>query len=274
MLMVLASRGALHGPMALLANFISVPVEVVAALLFGLAWTLCDQAVRLQSGEDSAECLGCGLQLALILPYVRVGEWITGSPRVELKPVGITELFKQGSGGKSPIKSPPIHCQTCKSSECFPCTVQNLVLSHCLDHYSPEVGLHRGVRAAADVLRSVGCALLAWALTWPLVAGGLYLATVPGFQLLRRKYVPCKLPCTVELPQCLPTSACLLATVLVPCCATMSSGSNQPHGRFGTVSAPAHAKPGRNREVASAHHCSSIQLCNIGTVCLSAQESQ
>jgi uncharacterized protein (DUF2062 family) len=103
MLMVLASRGALHGPMALLANFISVPVE-----------------------------------LALILPYVRVGEWITGSPRVELKPVGITDLFKQGSG---------------------------------------------------DLLRSVGCALLAWALTWPLVAGGVYLATVPGFQLLRRKYM-------------------------------------------------------------------------------------
>ena len=40
-------------------------------------------------------------------------------------------------------------------------------------------------------MRSVGCALLAWALTWPLVAGALYLATVPGFQLLRRKYARC-----------------------------------------------------------------------------------
>lgn len=37
MLMVLASRGALHGPMALLANFISVPVEVANALLIGSA---------------------------------------------------------------------------------------------------------------------------------------------------------------------------------------------------------------------------------------------
>ena len=43
--------------------------------------------------------LNIHLQLALILPYMRMGEWITGSPRVELKPVGITDLFKHGSGG-------------------------------------------------------------------------------------------------------------------------------------------------------------------------------
>ena len=58
---------------------------------------------RLLNGHPFAECLYCDLQLALILPYVRVGEWITGSPRVELKPVGITDLFKQGSGGKLSI---------------------------------------------------------------------------------------------------------------------------------------------------------------------------
>jgi hypothetical protein len=40
MLMVLASRGALHGPMALLANFISVPVEVTDA---------CSSALRARS---------------------------------------------------------------------------------------------------------------------------------------------------------------------------------------------------------------------------------
>jgi hypothetical protein len=58
---------------------------------------------RLLNGHPFAECQCCDLQLALILPYVRVGEWITGSPRVELKPVGITDLFKQGSGGKLSI---------------------------------------------------------------------------------------------------------------------------------------------------------------------------
>lgn len=40
---------------------------------------------------------------------------------------------------------------------------------------------------AADLLRSVGRAVLAWVLTWPLLAGGMYLALAPGFQLLRRK---------------------------------------------------------------------------------------
>lgn len=102
-LFIFASRGALHGPMALLANFISVPVE-----------------------------------LALIVPYMRIGEWMTGSPHVMLAPVGIRDLFKHGSG---------------------------------------------------DLLRSVGCAVLAWVLTWPLIAGGLYLALAPAFQLLRRQYV-------------------------------------------------------------------------------------
>lgn len=194
---------------------------------------------RLPSGEPFAERLGCGLQLALILPYVRVGEWITGSPRVELKPVGITDLFKQGSGGKLSIRP---------TSDPFPDTQlvsravywQLQIWHHCL----PKVGLNHDVRAA-DLLRSVGCALLAWALTWPLVAGGVYLTTVPGFQLLRRKYAPCNLASTLELPQCLLPICrpdCLLSWChVVPRCTAAN-------GRNATSIAPADARPVATRK--------------------------
>lgn len=40
------------------------------------------------------------LQLALIVPYMRIGEWLTGAPHVELGPVGIKDLIKHGSGGE------------------------------------------------------------------------------------------------------------------------------------------------------------------------------
>ena len=118
-----------------------------------LAWTPCDQAVRLQSGHTSAACLGCGLQLALILPYVRVGEWITGSPRVELKPVGITDLFKQGSGGKVFIKTAPVALPNLRTFSVLPL--------HCLNHlcYHPArtTSRQRGASIVGCVLLQICC---------------------------------------------------------------------------------------------------------------------
>ena len=219
---------------------------------------------RLLNAHPFAECLCCDLQLALILPYVRVGEWITGSPRVELKPVGITDLFKQGSGGKLSITptSDPLPDMQLVSRALY---WQLQIRHHCL----PKVSLNHEMRAA-DLLRSVGCALLAWALTWPLVAGGVYLATVPGFQILRRKYAPCNLASTVELPQCLLPICrpdCLLSRChVVPRCTTAI-------GRNATITAPADASPVATQVILN-HDCRCIYLVDIRTVRHSAQNSQ
>lgn len=132
----------------------------------------------------------CLLQLALIVPYMRIGEWMTGSPHVTLAPVGIRDLFKHGSGGgRQRLLFDHLSALACCTGDFWMrqsrirCTPSAPVYAA---HDATSCN-RRGALCAADLLRSVGCAVLAWVLTWPLIAGGLYLALAPAFQLLRRQ---------------------------------------------------------------------------------------
>lgn len=118
-------------------------------------------------------------QLALILPYMRIGEWLTGAPHMELGPVSIKDLIKHGSGGT-------ICFIMNESRNWMPCIKPCAVVRTTM-HISPAIHANLLWCQTADLLRSVGRAVLAWVLTWPLIASGLYLALTPAFQLLRHK---------------------------------------------------------------------------------------
>lgn len=45
------------------------------------------------------------------------------------------------------------------------------------------------LHSSSDLLKSIGRALLAWALTWPLLAYAMFLGLAPAFQYLRRRSV-------------------------------------------------------------------------------------
>lgn len=94
--------------MALLANFISVPIEVSNTSGPGLFQpneflnTRKPTTKCLLFAKDAAKAHGAAaqdhfgltqtlhpLQLALIVPYMRIGEWLTGAPHVNFSPVGL-----------------------------------------------------------------------------------------------------------------------------------------------------------------------------------------
>ena len=80
---------------------------------------------------------------------MRVGEWITGSPRVELKPVGIMDLFKQGSGGKVFIKTAPAALPNLRTFSVLPL--------HCLNHLCYHTARTTSLQRWASI---VGCVLV------------------------------------------------------------------------------------------------------------------
>lgn len=63
------------------------------------------------------------------------------------------------------------------------------------------------LHSSTNLLKSVGRAVLAWVLTWPLLAFGLYLALAPAFQFLRRKWV--SLSRQKSLPRAMFSAMCL-----------------------------------------------------------------
>lgn len=67
-------RVELHSAMALLANLVSVPVEVRSSV---------------HTDTDTFPT-----QLALILPHMRVGEFVTGSPHMQVVKIHLSDLWK------------------------------------------------------------------------------------------------------------------------------------------------------------------------------------
>lgn len=112
---------------------------------------------------------------------MRIGEWLTGAPHVNFSPVGLK------------VRAPFF------TSSLGICLFEGLLLTFicCLRApFEVLVNVHALLvpqdlilHSSSDLLKSIGRALLAWALTWPLLAYAMFLGLAPAFQYLRRRSV-------------------------------------------------------------------------------------
>lgn len=120
-LILLVSRSFFHGPMMLLANFVALPVNVRCFCVPDLQAICCGESdvIHLASGvlalQPASHCcserilhlmnVNLCLQVALILPFMRLGEVILQERQLPLSPISLKDIIFNHPGALPSITS-------------------------------------------------------------------------------------------------------------------------------------------------------------------------